>query len=252
MLPMSVAIHHPQGLRIHKVVKHQPNSKDFNCKHCGSTFKQNSKLDHHVGLIHDKIGHNVCSECGAIFTLHYNLKRHRQSVHEDIKGYKCESCEKTFHTSNALYSHIGYAHKMQKHGCDKCVAKYFLESDLQDHIRLVHNGEKPYTCLLCKVNFSFKRSYELHLLYYHKRGGKKHAKMMKFDNFSSDPLASNYQIKKSMIHGFGMFANKRFIPRPKPFRPIAEYRGVVVKFKEAEELEKFYQHIGWQDNFIYY
>ena len=88
--------------------KHLKTKHTFKCELCKLVFNRETKLDDHLNLIHDYIGHiepTRCGMCGDVFTRSSILARHVSSPHL----FPCPDCDMQFQTEKSR----------KKHQCEK-------------------------------------------------------------------------------------------------------------------------------------
>ncbi|KAG8372207.1 hypothetical protein BUALT_Bualt12G0042500 [Buddleja alternifolia] len=144
--------------------------KEYVCpeRGCGKVFKYLSKLrkheDSHVKLDTVEV---FCSEPGCMkyFTNEQCLKEHINSCHQYIVCDKCgsEQLKKNFkrhlsmHEAEVLLERINCTF-------EGCLHTFATKSNLNQHIRAVHLGLKPFTCSFigCHMKFAFKHVRDNH------------------------------------------------------------------------------------------
>jgi KRAB domain-containing zinc finger protein len=128
------------------LVKHftvHTNSRKFICEACGSGFKTADTLNAHVKSSHlnesEKNSHakHSCTICGKSFTTPFHLREHLNR-HQDVKPYKCEFCEKGFNTKSNLNQHRSSHLNEKKFKCHFCEKAFNLKIGLNQHLR-THN-----------------------------------------------------------------------------------------------------------------
>ncbi|CAK9321340.1 unnamed protein product, partial [Citrullus colocynthis] len=145
--------------------------KQFVCPEdgCGKVFRYASQLqkheDSHVKL--DSI-EACCTEpgCSRTFTNKQCLRAHMQSCHQYIK---CEICGEKKLRKN-LKQHLRQKHESEGpleaipcryQGCSKV---FSTASNLQQHMKVVHMGQKPFACCFpgCGMRFGYKHVRDNH------------------------------------------------------------------------------------------
>ncbi|KAK4414835.1 Transcription factor IIIA [Sesamum alatum] len=135
---------------------------------CGKVFKYLSKLrkheDSHVKL--DTV-EAFCSEPGCLkyFTNKQSLKEHLCSCHQYIICDKCgsEQLKKNFKRHLSMHEAAVSIERI-KCSFDGCLHTFATESNLNQHMKAVHLGLKPYACSIpdCHMKFAFKHVRDKH------------------------------------------------------------------------------------------
>ncbi|KAL0339837.1 UNVERIFIED_CONTAM: Transcription factor IIIA [Sesamum radiatum] len=144
--------------------------KEYVCPElgCGKVFKYLSKLrkheDSHVKL---DTAEAFCSEPGCMkyFTNKQSLKEHLCSCHQYIVCDKCGSKQLKKNFKRHLSMHEA-AISMERIKCSfkGCLHTFATESNLNQHMKAVHLGLKPYACSIpgCHMKFAFKHVRDKH------------------------------------------------------------------------------------------
>jgi hypothetical protein len=142
----------------------------FKCEKegCECKFRDNSALQRHIKLVHDKIKdfHCTIDNCDFKTGLKNTLKNHVMAVHDKIKNYVCsyENCNASFTMNTDLTKHVNNVHiNMKKYKCEFCDYKSNNKCHVSQHIDMVHNNMKDYQCEDCGTEFSAKSSLIKHL-----------------------------------------------------------------------------------------
>ena len=73
--------------------------------------------------------------------------------YEEKHCLRCEICKADF-IESVLQRHIELIHEgRKKFTCETCDASFGRKESLNRHITLVHEGKKPFACITCNANF---------------------------------------------------------------------------------------------------
>ena len=176
-----------ESLEQHKTTVHD-GVKPFECEFesCGSTFARKFELQKHVSIIHDKVMPEkrfkcTVHPCKAAFSHKGHWSEHLKKIHGEKNPYKCEICSDVeFATKNELTHHTKNIHdvniKAERFGkmiladrfsaqfsCDICLKNFPTKQEIKEHLKLVHEGRKPYKCELCSAKFEAKHHLKVHI-----------------------------------------------------------------------------------------
>jgi hypothetical protein len=81
----------------------------FQFEHCLRSFGLKSKLNTHIGLVHQRI---KCSECGQETCNSFELKRHKAKVHgiKPKNAHQCKYCPLFYKSEVYLANHVAKVH----------------------------------------------------------------------------------------------------------------------------------------------
>ncbi|EDS35078.1 zinc finger protein [Culex quinquefasciatus] len=130
------------------------------CKTCNAAFPTKEALTKH------RPTHNVpsnCSVCGKTLNSSAALKVHMMR-HADTKAHCCELCPLRFYTKGDLYNHKASHIQQRTHICDICGSKFAKQSALKRHVKLVHEGLRPFECQICGFKLFTSTQLKRHLL----------------------------------------------------------------------------------------
>ncbi|KAF4527524.1 hypothetical protein B566_EDAN015624, partial [Ephemera danica] len=152
----------------------------ISCEVCGKTFTNRSKL--HVHRLDHKWNYE-CATCCEKFPDKESLDTHHASlghegivVHEDktetdeavqslepidMDGEEVDEMEEGCVTE-------GVEIDVEVSKCPQCTKSFLTKNNLEDHIRAVHEGLKPYNCTGCDKTFGFPNTLKLHIETMHK------------------------------------------------------------------------------------
>ena len=171
-------------------IKPSPTKKYYKCDICENRFMQKGNLKRHTRLIHEKVKKNQsdknygdgdlikhmqshssktynCEICYKVLKQRSSFTRHMKT-HKKSEGYKCEICEKEFSRPDYLKKHVKISHekeckypiKHDKQICNICNKKI---TQLKNHFKTIHEGQKKFKCDVCKKLFSSKNNLEIHV-----------------------------------------------------------------------------------------
>lgn len=110
------------------------------------------------------IDEHQCNECKRSFKTEQVLLNHHKHFHDNVV---CHICGKTLRNRHLPF-HINSVHKkIIRFKCTECDRGYYLNSDLQDHIKLMHNSNKPEKCDQCAFSCHYPSRLKLHILQKH-------------------------------------------------------------------------------------
>ncbi|GAB0096616.1 zinc finger protein weckle [Sergentomyia squamirostris] len=109
---------------------------------------------------------NVCEICSKNYSRRYLLNLHIRAVHSNEElPFVCSKCPKRFVTETKLrvheMIHLPDEEKF-KHPCPYCGKKFAEMRQVQTHIRVVHQGDRPFICEQCGKSFATKRGLAEH------------------------------------------------------------------------------------------
>lgn len=119
--------------------------KDFQCVHCGSTFRSKSELKMHEGKHDNSSPALECATCHKLFSKERNLKRHMRYHDPGHSKYQCDYCSRLFAEKGRLELHIRSHLDIRDFPCQLCPKKFVYKQLLNIHMR-THTGERPHAC----------------------------------------------------------------------------------------------------------
>lgn len=100
-----------------------------------------------------------CPDCEKTFSRRYNLKIHRY-VHSEQKKLECTQCKQQFKHVSLLRNHMRIKHEgVKPYKCEKCGQGFIQNNYLQRHM-LLHTSE---VCRCCNKKFETRREFNAHV-----------------------------------------------------------------------------------------
>jgi len=163
------------NLEAHMLKTHNVKSpSEYVCNICMKTFAKKDHLARHETVVHLGL-RQTCPFCNNQFS---NLDKHiktKHGAHLPLKEtkclYPCDLCNKVFNKKSILNTHQQTVHAVpvtsKKDTCPFCDKDY---SNLHQHIEIVHNNTKKYSCQKCQKGFYDNRELRRHHIKYLKTG----------------------------------------------------------------------------------
>ncbi|XP_069112287.1 uncharacterized protein [Argopecten irradians] len=141
-------------------VEHLDRSEKVNCPVCEKNLKKEHVLEHL--RLHTGNKPFMCRYCNFGFISALSLRRHLLG-HMGLTERKCEECGKEYKKISSYKEHM-LQHEMEKAGkqkfmCDICGQAFYLQKQLNNHMR--RHGERKYKCSFDNCHWSFYFSNEL-------------------------------------------------------------------------------------------
>ena len=137
--------------------------KKFKCEICEKNFASNNSKSKHLTIVHGEEKKLICNVCTLAFGVKKELTVHVKNNHK--RGHHpCKKCGKIFAGSSNLMNHIKIVHEGEKYfKCDYCGKGFGLSTDLKRHLKSVHEGTKDQECPICYKTFSLKHHVNNHI-----------------------------------------------------------------------------------------
>ncbi|KAL3131768.1 hypothetical protein ABBQ38_007487 [Trebouxia sp. C0009 RCD-2024] len=150
--------------------------KQYKCTYsdCDARFANSAGLGYHVTSVHLRTKHFRCAElgCTASFVKLQSLQKHTLGVHQKQKAYPCSFCDKRLASQQSLDNHVKVVHKGDREFTCKesgCEASYGTKSGLDSHVKRVHLGHNPFVCPTCSTKFDSNANLTIHVQAVHLR-----------------------------------------------------------------------------------
>lgn len=155
------------------------------CHKCSDTFNSSNDLNDHLNAhsTSDMLQINKCKECKTYFQSAFDLRLHVLEIHLSVKKFKCSTCLVQFKKTEKsllekhLESHPENNSANKQNGisdegkdttsfeeiattseppiCGLCEEKFYLQSNLDEHVRCMHSAgnEHKFRCPQCETVF---------------------------------------------------------------------------------------------------
>ena len=154
------------------------------CSICNKQLRMDESLRFHIKKKHSEDGKTICPYCGKLFAL---IEQHIAKDHSMEEWKKCEQCDFTG-SKHMIQCHMYYYHpKGPELICDTCGYRTPHNSVLKQHIRMVHQKIKPYSCGKCHRSFFSESRLKDHDAVFHKN-----------QLFSCEKCHKSYKIRRQL------------------------------------------------------
>ncbi|EDV96497.1 GH16275 [Drosophila grimshawi] len=146
---------HTLTLHMRKCHKLGKEHKSYVCEFCGKLFDTISLLNTHRFTHKDKLAQPFACEdpnCERRFSTKQLLKIHMMR-HAGIKNYTCSYCGVQKTTRTELKIHLNYHTLERTYACHLCSTVCYSSSNLNKHIRTIHERARNYLCRYCERAF---------------------------------------------------------------------------------------------------
>ena len=170
---------------IYHLIRHietvHEDQKNYHCYECEKSFGYQKTFQKHMRRVH-KSNSNVnqsneerdkiypCTKCEKTFAGKWLLKRHLNVIHESNGKLKKKRGPKGPRVPSKKLSKLERKIKDKETTvtCDKC-GKDFRRSYIEQHVKWVHEGFKPFKCKLCDKAFIKESMVKRHVLLFHEK-----------------------------------------------------------------------------------
>ncbi|KAL5281764.1 hypothetical protein ACFFRR_005232 [Megaselia abdita] len=109
------------------------------------------------------IEEQLCVFCDRPFLNQKERKEHEESVHDIIAPFNCNFCAFKTNTKQFVIQHIKEVHQQDKpYICVLCMKGFTRRTDLKKHAYF-HTGVKPFKCSICSKTFSRNTNLTKHM-----------------------------------------------------------------------------------------
>lgn len=147
-------------------VKAMNKSEDENCEACDMKFTTRRELETHNSKKHAKDRPFTCTLCTSTFLFKQNRDRHIVEVHYGKRPHQCphDDCASAFKNSSGLKQHMRTVHdKERPFQCEQCTASFGQRNHLTQHVLVVHERQKLFKCDACGTSFSNRGNLNQHV-----------------------------------------------------------------------------------------
>lgn len=140
------------------------------CPYCDSKLKPKYLKDH-IKTKHTSpdLWEFDCEQCEKKFATKNLLRLHMKRDHLKKEQFVCPHCQFTVQSKSSLDNHLQSKHTnpaLWRYECHLCERRYATEWHLKRH-EYVHKTINNFTCNVCKLGLSSKRSLKSHILAKH-------------------------------------------------------------------------------------
>lgn len=116
------------------------------------SFTRQEFLDSHIKRVHHLIDAHACEICLKVLKSKADYKSHQLShQNESQQKLRCNICGAHLKNENSMKKHM-QRHNDVEHNCTICDRVYFNQLSLNEHMRIMHNGQEQ-TCTFCAKSF---------------------------------------------------------------------------------------------------
>ena len=142
--------------------------KKHNCTQCSDFFYFEEELDRHLNLKHDvKTRLNYCKTCKHPYRDTHECGWKKTVKKQRLKRHFCDQCPKAFTLPTNLDDHIKAVHENRlDFGCDQCGKKLVSKIRLLAHVRQAHSSH--IICDICNKKIANPDQLKRHKVFTHK------------------------------------------------------------------------------------
>ena len=148
-----------------------------------------------------------CSICLRRFSENYALRQHIDRIHNPNKtnDHECQRCHKKFGFKSDLNRHVRTVHERERgHDCAEC-GKSFGEARNRDrHVRSVHQGIRSAPCRICGASFTQDGNLLTHVEQVHEKRMRHPHRCSECDHVAVLPV--NLRVHQIAVHTDVRFA----------------------------------------------
>ncbi|XP_041971292.1 zinc finger protein 883-like isoform X2 [Aricia agestis] len=155
-----------QNLSKIELPKHLETHKGpYRCKYCQKKFNKYGTLSFHMKKEHKHIKKNyTCNFCQESCKTEKILFKHLDR-HTRLKVFDCDICHSRMKDRSCMIRHIRThdPDRLDKiHECPQCSWRFANKTNLNNHIKIVHERIRNYPCTSCARTFGSKKNLESH------------------------------------------------------------------------------------------
>ena len=119
-------------------------------------------IEQHIAKEHSTDQWKKCEQCEFTGSKHM-LQCHMYYYHPKGPELICDTCGYRTPHNSVLKQHIRMVHqKIKPYSCGKCHRSFFSESRLKDHDIVFHNNQM-FICDICKKSYKIRRQLQVHI-----------------------------------------------------------------------------------------